>query len=249
MATRSAARIGLPAERRFYVGMAIAVLLTVFAGFAPTFYLKGVLPLPPATRPLTWLIVLHGLVFSAWVLLFLTQVGLVSARRADIHRRLGRLGFALLPAMVVVALLTALGGVARGNAPPGLAPLTWLAVPLIDIPVFTGLIGAALLNRRDPQVHKRFMLVSIIGLMPPSLGRIAVSALPPGLIPFPVVIIGGQLLFLMPLALWDLRSRGRVHWVTATAALVLIGSWVFRLAIWQTHAWLSFAGWAASFAA
>jgi hypothetical protein len=245
MATTAAARPGLPAERRFYVGMAIAILLTVFAGFAPTFYLKGVVPLPAGTLPLTWLIVLHGLIFSAWVLLFVTQVSLVSARRTHVHRRLGQIGFVLLAAMVVVALLTALNGVARGNAPPGLSPLTWLAVPLLDIPVFTGLIGAGLLNRRNPQVHKRFMLASIIGLLPPSIGRIA-RAVPPDMVPFPVIIIGGQLLFLLPLALWDLRSRGRIHWVTITAAVVLTGSWVLRFAIWQTAPWLSFAAWASS---
>lgn len=248
MATRTASAPGLTAERRFYAGMAIAILAMVFAGFAPTFYLRSLVPMPAGTLPLTWLVVLHGLVFSAWVLLFLTQVALVSTRQTAVHRRTGIFGFVLLAAMIVVATLTALEGVGRGNASPGLSPLTWLAVPLLDIPVFAGLIGAGLLNRHRPQVHKRFMLASIIGLLPPSIGRFAFYWLGDA-IPFPVVIIGGQLLFLLPLALWDLWSRGRIHWVTATAALVLVGSWVFRLAIWQTDAWLSFAGWAASLVA
>lgn len=248
MATRATTATGLTAERRFYAGMAIAILLMVFAGFAPTFYLRNLMPMPPRTLPLTGLVVLHGLVFSAWVLLFLTQVALVSARRTAVHRRLGIIGFILLAAMILVATLTALEGVGRGNAPPGVSPLTWLAVPLLDIPVFAGLIGAGLLNRHRPQVHKRFMLASIIGLLPPAIGRFTFYWAGEALA-FPVVIIGGQLLFLLPLALWDLRSRGRIHRVTLIAALVLVGSWVFRLAIWQTDGWLSFAGWAAALVA
>jgi hypothetical protein len=182
------------------------------------------------------------MVFSAWLLLFVTQVSLVSARRVDLHRRLGVVGIVLLAAMVIVGTFAALNGVARHSGAPDIAPLAWLAVPLIDVPVFAGLIGAGLANRRRPQVHKRFMLASMIGLLPPSIGRLPW----PDALPFPVIIIGGQLLFLVPLALWDLRTRGRVHWVTATSALVLAGSWVFRLAIWETPAWLSFAGWAVS---
>jgi hypothetical protein len=38
-------------DRRFFTGLAVAVALSVFAGFAPTYYLKGgtaILPLFPA---------------------------------------------------------------------------------------------------------------------------------------------------------------------------------------------------------
>jgi len=32
-------------------------------------------------------------------------------------------------------------------------------------------------------------------------------------------------------------------WATSVLAAVLIGSWVFRFAIWQTPWWLAFAAW------
>lgn len=234
----------LSAEHRFYLGMAFAIIATVFAGFAPSYYLRGLVPAYRPFLPITPLIVLHGLLFSAWVLLFAAQVGLVSAGRTGVHRRLGGAGVALLAGMVIVALPAALGGVARNSGPPAVPPLAWLAVPLLDIPVFAGLIGAALINRGRPQVHKRFMLIAMIGLLPPSLGRLPL----PDAIPFPAILIGGQVLFLIPLMLWDLASRGRVHWVTATGTTILVGSWLLRFAIWQTEPWLRFAGWAASFA-
>jgi len=238
MATRAVAP-RVAAERQFYFWMAAAILATIFAGFAPSFYLRGVVPAYRPYLPMTWLVALHGLIFSAWALLFMKQIALVSAGRTDIHRRLGLAGFGMVVAMAVVGTTAALYGVARHSGPPDMSPLAWLAVPLLDVPVFLTLIGLGLANRRKPQVHKRFMLVSMIGLLPPSIGRLPW----PEAMPFPLIIIGGQLLFLIPLALWDLNSRGRVHWVTATGAGVLVGSWLFRLAIWQTPWWLAFAGW------
>ena len=62
--------------------------LIVFVGFAPTYYLRAFYhadPLPSVFR-------IHGLVFTAWVVLFVVQTALVSARRTDIHRRLGVVG-------------------------------------------------------------------------------------------------------------------------------------------------------------
>ena len=56
-------------ERWFYVCMSIAVVITVFAGFAPTYYLR-----PRFTAaPLMPLLHLHGLVFSSWIVLFVVQ--------------------------------------------------------------------------------------------------------------------------------------------------------------------------------
>jgi hypothetical protein len=233
------------AERRFDLGMGIMIFLIMFAGFAPSFYLRGEVPPYAPYLPMSMTVLLHGLLFTGWLVLFVAQASLVSARRPDIHRRLGLAAFVMLPAMVIVGFSAALGGVARHSGPPDLSPLTWLAVPLLDIPVFAGLIGAALYKRRDPQAHKRLMLCALIGLTPPGTGRL------PGLqdwLTFPGVVIGSQLLLLWALAIWDLRSRGRVHPVTIIATVVIVGSWVLRLAIWQSEPWLAFAGWISAFA-
>ena len=144
MATIAARRPDLSAERRFYFFMGLAIVLTIFAGFAPSFYLRGVVAVEVPLLSMTPIVHLHGLVFSAWVLLFMAQVSLVSAGRPDLHRKLGLLGFVMLAAMIVVGTLAALHGVARASGPPFVPPLSWLAVPLLDVPVFGGMIGAAL---------------------------------------------------------------------------------------------------------
>ena len=61
----------------FYMGMASASTLLVFAGFSRTYYLKSYFQTPV----LPVLAHIHGLVFTIWTLFFLSQVVLVAARR------------------------------------------------------------------------------------------------------------------------------------------------------------------------
>ena len=85
-------------DRRFFTGLAVAVALTVFAGFAPTYYLKGLYGTPVLSPFLHF----HGMLFTSWILLFVAQTTLVAAKRTDLHRRLGIVGALLAVAMLVV---------------------------------------------------------------------------------------------------------------------------------------------------
>jgi hypothetical protein len=51
-------------------------------------------------------------------------------------------------------------------------------------------------------------------------------------------------LFIVVLAAWDFKSRGRLHPATLVGGLVLIASQPLRLALSGTPAWLAFAAWA-----
>ena len=101
-------------DNYFFSTMVLLIFATVFVGFARTYFLAGVFraPLPNV------LIHIHGAVFSAWILLLITQTALVSARRVDIHRKLGLAGFALACAMIVLGLLASANSLARNFAPP-----------------------------------------------------------------------------------------------------------------------------------
>ena len=113
-------------DRLFYGGMAVAMGVTVFAGFASSYYLRFLEGGPSATLsggPFTGLVHLHGAIFTAWVLLFIVQTALVSSRRVAIHRRLGVAGGVLAAAMVVAGTSVAIATAARGSAPAGAIPL------------------------------------------------------------------------------------------------------------------------------
>lgn len=227
------------AERRFFTGMSAGILVLAIAGFARTYFLRPILPVPtPAPPVLTPLIHLHGALFTAWVVLLVVQARLVAGRRTDLHRRLGAGGAVLAVLMVVVGTLTALHGALRGVAPFGMEPQRFLIVPLFALVLFALFVTAGIVRRKEPQSHKRFMLLATIALLPPALARWVLLL---GLGP-PVVFAFATLL-LVPLVVWDWRTQRRLHPVTLWAGLVLVVSAPLRLLLAQTDGWLRIAGW------
>ena len=89
----------LIAERRFYVGAAVGVVVIVLAGFSID------VDLLRDMSGLSALVRLHGLVMFGWIALFVTQTVLVVRHRVDLHRRLGIFG-AVLAALVRLARLS-----------------------------------------------------------------------------------------------------------------------------------------------
>jgi hypothetical protein len=56
-------------------------------------------------------------------------------------------------------------------------------------------------------------------------------------------------LFLVPLLVWDVASRGRPHPVTLVGGAVVVASAPAFFFLSQTQGWLRFAGWAVGLAA
>lgn len=225
--------------RRFYVGVAIAVLITVFLGFSRSYFLKGYF----GTPELSLYVHIHGLVFTSWVLLFLAQTTLVATGRADLHRKLGMGGAVLAALLLIVGTTTAVLRVKGGGSSPipGVPPLSFLAVPLFDMVVFAILISAGLVLRNRPDTHKRLMTLATIALMSAPIARIpgVLRAGPPG-------FFGLTDLFIVAMLVYDLATRRKVHPATIWGGLVIVASQPLRLMISGTPAWLAFAGWLTS---
>ena len=234
---QSAAIANRRRERLFYTGMSVAFLFIVFAGFARTYYLRPYF----GTPQLTPLLHLHGLIFTSWIVLLLTQTVLVAAKRTAVHRRLGWAGAALALLMILVGTTTAVVRAKLVEVPPGSpSPLAFLTIPLGDMLVFALLIGAGFYYRRRPDVHKRLMLLATIAILPAAVARL----------PFdfiqqvgPLAFFGLPDLFVLVVLLYDLLTRGRPHRATVWGGLLLIVSHPLRLVVGNTQAWLSFATW------
>ena len=230
-------RAAFRADATFYLTMAIVSALIIFAGFAPSFYLKSIIHAPP---PLSLLTTVHGVVFTAWMALFITQAALISANNVALHRQIGMMGALLFGAMISLGYATALIAGHLGHAPPGApAPLYFMALPLIS---FTGtlvLVALALHYRRKSDWHKRLMLAALFTMTPPGTGRIVI---PLGLAPEGtwISLIVAELLLAVAM-LHDWSNDKRIHpayWVAAgVMAVVHIGvAWAY-----SSPAWLAFA--------
>lgn len=223
-------------ERPLFVAVALAVAMLVFAGFARTFYLQGVFGSPPVSR----LLLAHGVVMTAWIVLFIVQIGLVSAGRTDLHRRLGVAGGAVVVAMIALNVLAAIDAGRRGFTPsPEVTPLSFMAIPLVDVVVFGTLVALALWHRRRPATHKRLMLLATLGMLTPAVARLPIDALKQvGLPAFFAVTISCVLLIV---AIDTVRHR-RLHPAFGWGAALIIAAVPGRIALARSEAWASFAG-------
>ena len=236
-ATRS---INKRRERFFYTGMTVAFVITVFAGFARTFFLRSYFE----TSPLIPLLILHGIVFTSWFVLLLTQVTLVATNRTRIHRRLGVAGAVLAGLMIIVGTTTALVRAKGAQVPPRFSsPLVFLTIPLGDILVFAILVSAAFYFRRRMDAHKRLMLLATIAILPAAVARLPVGFIERG---GPLAFFGLSDLFILPVLIYDFATRGRPHRATILGGLLVIVSHPLRMIIGNTHAWLAFATWLTS---
>src|SRR5215213_8055943 len=139
-------------ERKFYSRMAILLVIVAFAGFAPSFYLRDVVPPFPRPNPtLPPAVVFHGLMFTLWMALLVIQTQLIATRRTEVHMKLGMASMLVAISLLPVMYLTAVWGVARESHPPFVDGLNWTAIPLAVIPAFAFMIYEAWRRRRQAQ--------------------------------------------------------------------------------------------------
>jgi len=223
-------------ERLFYLGMCVAIAMTVVVGFAKSFFLRPYFH----PEPLVPLLILHGVVFTSWIVLLLVQTTLIAKRRVRVHRYLGVAG-ALLAALVVLVGATTAILRTDVNGPSGApSPLIGLTLPLGDMLVFGILAGSAFWFRRRPEIHKRLMILATIAIV-----TAAVARLPLGFIfrLHPLALFWMTDLFIVPILVYDFLTRGRPHRATVFGGLLLVISQPLRFVIGRTQFWIAFATW------
>lgn len=162
-----------------FLGMSIAFLIINVIGFGPTFYFA-----PFGGNPnLDSLRIIHGLVFSAWYLLFFAQALVAKSLNFRAHRLMGYVGMFLAVGIVINGtVMTAY--FANDFTPTGevgdlifKASGVWANFHLVLS--FTIFICLGFLFRRRLQLHKRFILLAAIAMMTAATSRIAAFEIQP----------------------------------------------------------------------
>ena len=240
MATATA-RLRPRKDNLFFSGMAAVALIVVLSGFARTYFLAGLFraPLP------NLLVHIHAVAFTLWIIFFITQVLLVTARRVDLHRRLGLLGFVLALIMIVLGTTTASDRLARHVVQPGTDTVeevrAFYAVPLGDMLVFSTFVYLGYRYRFQPAMHKRLMWFATLSLLDAGFDRWPVFD------PYSLPVV--NLICFTPLLLllvgYDWWSTGKAQRVTIWSTIFLIFMQQIRHPLGHTGAWQSFAAWVA----
>jgi hypothetical protein len=222
------------AERIFFGGMAILLCLVVFIGFSPTYFRAGMLRAPlPAP-----ILHVHGAAFTLWMALYLVQSALISGRRVAWHRSLGTIAFCLPPIMIVLGVIAAIDALGRKVMIGPLDPAVSLSIPLLGIACFAIVIFAAWRTRRQPDSHKRLIVLATFSLAEAAFGRFPWSRI--GFPPAAGAVTGLGVLILLLIA-YDLIQLHRVHRSTLWAAPLTFAVGALSVPIGMTPAWHSLA--------
>ena len=207
----------------FYPWMAIALALVVIAGFSRTYYLRFLSDLPP----MTVLVHLHGLVFTAWLALFVAQTRFIAAHRVDLHMKLGIAGVVLAAIITIVGLWTVvvLAGIPRVRA-TGLTNTQHTLVGITSIAMFAVFIALGIATRRRSALHKRYMVLAMIAILSPATARLMAAV---GLFEYANVFVPAMAAaFVIACLVHEWRTSRIVHPVFVIGGAVIVASWPLR---------------------
>ena len=211
------------ANTRFFTIMAFVMVAIIVAGFSLNVAMGRSTFASPAAYHV------HAFIFMGWLALYLAQHVTASTGQWPLHRRLGKLAYFWVPAMVAAGCTIMIVVARRTGGPFFFDVNEFLVSNLALLLCFGGIAFWALRRQRYTGWHRRLMLVGMAILTGPGLGR---------LLPMPLMIpnawtITVALTFLFPVIgmVADLRRDGRIHpaylWGTGIYALVFLASMAF----------------------
>lgn len=210
--------------------MGLLVVGIIVLGFSFTFR-EG---LANPTYPHPAVLYFHIAAFSAWLALFITQSWLVSARRADVHRKIGPWGLALGAALPFLGIATAISMTRAHVAHGEVEVADSFLIPVWDMIAYTTAFILAVKWRRRPDYHRRAMWIATCALTAAAWGRM------PWLDHAEWFYTGVDALILIALVR-DLVVTGSVHPVFRYGLpMIVIGQFVLAWVRWSPW-WLHMA--------
>lgn len=177
----------------------------------------------------------HGAMLMSWFMMLIVQPLLIKYSKNTIHRNLGKLSYVLAPLVCYsIFVVTRMVYYREIATRPEDSVLGQLSLDIPDIFAFGLFFGLAMINRKDADVHMRYMVATSLLMIGPGLGRALIIF---GGLPFPVSVSivlylsdAIAILFL----LYDLR-KGNSFKPFLTISLILIFAhlcWAFQSAGW-----------------
>jgi hypothetical protein len=239
-------------ERRFYISVALVMILLNAVAFGPSI-------IDPSRRnvplPLTPLVMVHAIASAAFLLVFLRQAILAATRKISTHRQVGIVGAVLAAIFITAGFFTVIANASRGfdlsgdisrvPPPPGIqSPPEAATLLLLSFFVaFAILFGGALWYRHRPAVHERLMYFAMVELTNTPVAHVIGhwSVLHSWA---PVIIPGSLIAFLSASAMYDRMSEGRVHPVSLWVPPLLF-AWQLAMffVVLPSATWHEFAEW------
>lgn len=216
--------MGARAEHNFFTATGIWYLLTVFWGFAPSFYLSNYFENP---EPLPKHLVIHGIVFTIWTLLYAVQVFLIRYKNFRLHQMLGIFGLFLMILMIPTGIFPSIYKVYAGTTTIDSAGHNVFRLSSAYL-----LIAFAITRRKKAFLHKRLMLGGMVMLMSAAIFRISFDL---NMQASQLFNKGLQVLPAVLLFLFDLVRFKRVVYIDLISVVLVLGIYFFADYFWLSN--------------
>ncbi len=208
-------------ENQFFTATAIWYLITVFWGFAPSFYLSNYFENP---EPLPTHLVLHGIVFSIWTLLYILQVFLIRFRNYKLHMALGIFGLCVMILMIPAGIFPSIYKYYAGDT-----TITGAGHNVFRLFSAYILFGAAIKYRKKGFIHKRLMLGCMVMLMSAATFRILMDF---DLADSQILYKGIQIFPALMLFFFDLFKLKKIVLIDLISVAAVLGIYFFASQFW-----------------
>jgi hypothetical protein len=192
--------------------------------------------------PAPWIVHVHAVVYSGWMLILTMQVLLVLGDKVGVHRKTGWVAAGWAGLMLVMGPLAAVAfQVVNFGSPIGDPP--FLAVQFLNVAGFLSLLSWGIALRKNPAAHRRLMILSTVALADPGFSRFSgwLWPTPPssGVVVFLWVFYGNVLLVGLILG-WDLWEKRLIR-SAVIAGISLVGlecveTWLYLYPPWRQTA-------------
>jgi hypothetical protein len=218
---RAKARLG------FFALIQLYMAACVFAGFAPSFYLK-----PAHALSMHWVIHLHAGVMTLWIVFMAVQGVLPSRGRVRLHRTLGWWGAGVAALVMITGAMITVRGVHDGWDPFQLGSgEAFAAIPFRDLSTFAVFFLIGLATRKSaPEAHKRMMVLATLSVIPAGLARLGAFVPPEAIVVLNHAPIAAMVAY-------DLFTQRRILTSTWLGSAFLVAMTPICIAMAKTQGW------------
>ena len=142
-----------------------AFLFAAIIGFWPTYFTR-------LGEMASWRVHAHGALLFGWCLLLIAQAWLIRDRRGTWHRALGKTSYVLAPLIVISALVVEHGVLVKAAGRYNDETLYFAYVIVALLILFTLAYTLAIIHRRSPALHMRYMICTALTMVDPVFARI-----------------------------------------------------------------------------
>ncbi len=128
---------------------------------------------PNSTKPvpITFITHFHALMMMLWILMLIVQPLLIIKKKIYCHRILGKASYLIFALLIISVILIVRQQQLREKSLPV------FAANLIDPMILLVFYSLAIYYRKRPAWHARFMIMTIISFVGPTLARVQMAAL------------------------------------------------------------------------